>query len=112
MFNYHNKQFVAITNTPNGETSAQTIFHYKQDGNIVTAYYVGGHILSGHLIGVVDENGVIDMRYHHVNFSGELMTGVCRSVPELMSNGKIRLYEKWQWTSGDGSKGESIVEEL
>jgi hypothetical protein len=29
-----------------------------------------------------------------------------------MKNGKIRLHEKWQWTSGDGSKGESILEEI
>jgi hypothetical protein len=112
MFNYHNKKFSAVSNTPNGETSAQTIFHYLQEGNIVSAHYAGGSVVAGHLIGVVDDNGVIDMRYHQVNVRGELMTGVCRSVPELMNNGKIRLHETWQWTSGDESKGESIVEEL
>jgi hypothetical protein len=51
------------------------------------------------------------MRYHHVNTNGELMTGICRSTPELLPSGKIRLHEEWQWTSGDGSKGKSIVEE-
>ncbi|MBS4063650.1 MAG: hypothetical protein KGZ74_03775 [Chitinophagaceae bacterium] len=112
MFNYHNKQFAAVSNTPNGETSAQTIFYYKQEENIVTAYYAGGSIVSGHLIGIVDDDGIIDMRYHQVNQEGELMTGVCRSVPELMVNGKIRLHETWQWTSGDQSNGQSIVEEL
>jgi hypothetical protein len=29
-----------------------------------------------------------------------------------MENGKIRLYEEWQWTSGDQSKGSSILEEI
>jgi hypothetical protein len=112
MFNYHNKKFSAVSNTPNGETSAQTIFHYKQEGNVVTAHYTGGSVVTGHLIGVVDDKGVIDMRYHQVNLRGELMTGICHSVPELMSNGKIRLHETWQWTSGDKSKGESVIEEL
>ena len=62
-------------------------------------------------MGLVDDNGKIEMRYHQVNRNGDLMTGMCVSVPEIMENGKIRLHESWQWTSGDRSKGESILEE-
>jgi hypothetical protein len=40
------------------------------------------------------------------------MTGVCHSKPEILKNGKIRLHETWQWTSGDQSKGKSILEEV
>ena len=40
------------------------------------------------------------------------MTGTCFSKPENMENGKIRLYEAWEWTSGDKSKGNSILEEI
>ena len=40
------------------------------------------------------------------------MTGICISKPEMTSTGKIRLYENWQWTSGDKSKGHSILEEI
>jgi hypothetical protein len=40
------------------------------------------------------------------------MTGICRSTPEILPDGRIRLHEKWQWTSGDRSSGESIVEEI
>lgn len=109
--NYHNKKFQPISNTANGETSAQTIFHYQQEGNILTANYQGGAIVKGHLIGLVDEQGNINMRYHQVNAQGELMTGQCFSRPEVLENGKIRLHESWQWTSGDGSKGESVIEE-
>lgn len=68
-------------------------------------------IKKGHLIGLVDENGNIAMRYHQVNQNDEMMTGICQSKPEIMENGKIRLYECWEWTSGDKSKGESIIEE-
>jgi len=40
------------------------------------------------------------------------MTGTCFSKPEIMDNGKIRLHETWKWTSGDKSKGNSILEEI
>ncbi len=111
MFNYHDKIFRSVGNTENGEVNGETLFHYRQYGNIVTATYAGGGIAEGHLIAVADNDGVLDMRYHHVNRHGALMTGVCRSVPETLPNGKIRLHEKWQWTSGDRSVGESVVEE-
>jgi len=109
--NYHNKTFRPISNTANGETSEQTVFHYKQIGQILTAEYEGGQIQKGHLIGLVDELGNIDMRYHQVNDKGEIMTGTCQSTPEILPNGKIRLHERWEWTSGDKSKGTSIIEE-
>lgn len=111
MINYNNKTFRPISNTENGETSKDTIFHYQQEGNILTSEYKGGKIKKGHLVGLVDEKGGIDMRYHQINTDGELMTGICQSTPELLENGKIRLHEVWAWTSGDFSKGTSILEE-
>lgn len=111
MINYNNKIFKPVSNTENGETSNETTFLYKQEGNILTSQYAGGKIISGHLIGLVDNQGNIEMRYHQVNEKGELMTGICTSKPEILENGKIRLHEIWQWTSGDLSKGNSIIEE-
>lgn len=112
MINYHNKTFRPIHNSENGETSGETIFHYRQEGNILMATYSGGRILKGQLIGLVDEDGNINMRYHQVNSLGELMTGICMSKPEILPTGKIRLHESWEWTSGDKSSGHSIIEEL
>lgn len=109
--NYNNKIFRPISNTENGETSNETLFHYQQVGTVLTSSYSGGKIIMGHLIGLVDPNGIIDMRYHQVNEKGELMTGKCTSTPEILENGKIRLHESWEWTSGDYSKGSSIIEE-
>lgn len=111
MINYNGKTFKPTTNTENGETSNETVFQYKQVGTIVTADYSGGKIVTGHLIGLVNEKGNIAMRYHQVNDKGELMTGSCNSVPEILENGKIRLHENWEWTSGDKSQGQSIIEE-
>jgi hypothetical protein len=109
---YHNKSFRPVANTDNGEVSGDTVFYYRQSGNIVTAEYAGGSIVKGHLIALVDEQGCLDMRYHHVNTDGALQTGICRSVPEILPDGRIRLHETWQWTSGDGSVGASVVEEV
>ena len=108
---FNNKIFRPVANTENGEVSGETIFHYRQTGNIVTAEYSGGSIVKGHLIALVDKNGCLDMRYHQVNDKGELQTGLCRSVPEILPDGRIRLHETWRWTSGDGSEGTSVVEE-
>lgn len=110
--NYNNRRFRSVSNSATGEVGAETVFHYHQSGNIVTADYSGGDIVSGHLIAICDAEGRLDMRYHHVNTSRELMTGVCRSTPEILTDGRIRLHEKWQWTSGDRSSGESILEEI
>jgi hypothetical protein len=112
MINYHNRKFRPVSNSENGEVSGEMIFHYKQEENILTCTYSGENIMAGHLIGKVDDGGCIEMKYHQINNSGELKTGVCTSIPEKMSNGKIRLHEKWQWTTGDNSKGNSILEEI
>ncbi|CAG5005248.1 hypothetical protein DYBT9275_03547 [Dyadobacter sp. CECT 9275] len=112
MISYNNKVFRAISNSDNGEVDSETLFHYQQEGNILTCTYAGNRILYGHLIATVSPHGELDMRYHQVNNAGEITTGICRSKPEILVSGKIRLHEKWQWTSGDLSAGESVLEEV
>ena len=112
MINYNNKIFKPVATSENSEVSGSTIFEYKQKGNVLTCSYSDNNIISGHLIGLIEEDGAINMRYHQVNKKGELMTGICHSKPEITSSGKIRLHETWQWTSGDKSKGTSILEEV
>ena len=112
MINYNNRKFKPVSNSDNGEVSTEMIFHYQQTGNILTCSYNGENITKGHLIGKVDPSGLIDISYHHVNIEGQLMTGLCKSIPEILPDGKIRLHEEWQWTSGDKSKGKSILKEI
>jgi hypothetical protein len=109
---YNNLTFRSVSNTPNGEVSGDTIFHYQQQDNIVWADYAGGNIVKGFLIATVQKDNTLDMRYQHVNTEGKLMTGRCHSTPEQLPDGRIRLNERWQWTNGDESSGESIVEEV
>lgn len=112
MINYNGRRFRTAVNTENGEVSNETIFNYYQQNSEVWADYSGGSVLRGSIIGKVNEEGVIDMVYHHLSNTGELRAGKCHSVPEVMNDGKIRLHETWQWTSGDGSSGQSIIEEI
>ncbi|HMV47176.1 MAG TPA: n-acetylglutamate synthase [Blastocatellia bacterium] len=111
-FNYHNRFFAGVTNSETGEVGADTIFHYRQDGDIVWATYAGGSIRFGTLVATMNADGYLDMRYQHVNQDGALCTGQCFSTPEVLPDGRYRLHERWQWTSGDLSAGSSVVEEL
>jgi hypothetical protein len=109
--NYDNKTFASVQNSETGEVSSETVFHYHQKDDFVWAEYTGGAIRFGNLIAKVTENDCLEMRYQHLNTKGELMTGKCFSTPEMLPDGRIRLFEQWQWTSGDLSSGTSIVEE-
>lgn len=109
---YNNKIFRSISNSDAGEVSDETIFRYFQNGEMVHGVYQGGEISYGTLIAKADKEGLLDMRYQHLNMRGELMTGECISTPEILDDGRIRIYEKWQWTCGEEESGESIVEEV
>ena len=109
---YDNRVFRSIANTPTGEVGGETLFHYRQRGDTVWATYEGGGVFAGHLVAAVAPDGALDMRYHHVSPTGALMTGICRSRLEILADGRYRLHEEWQWTSGDQSCGSSVVEEI
>jgi hypothetical protein len=110
--NYDKRTFASVRNSAGGEVGSETVFRYRQRGNAVWADYEGGEIVHGQVVAKCDDDGVLDMRYQHLNIRGELMTGTCRSTPEILPDGRIRLHEKWQWTSGDRSAGESVIEEV
>lgn len=110
--NYDGRKFIPKINSENGEVSEQTIFTYHQNGTLLWAQYSGGDILKGSLIGTVLSNGELDFVYHHMNRDMQVKTGKCHSVPNVLENGKIELSEQWEWTSGDYSKGESLIVEV
>lgn len=110
LINLNEKKFKALSNSNNGEVGSGTIFHYRQDNDIVWATYQGGNIKFGTLSGSIN-NGQLQFNYQHQNMSGEFMTGKCDSIIQMVHH-KIQLHETWQWTSGDFSKGNSILEEI
>src|SRR4051812_18431725 len=99
--NYHNRKFRVLTNSRNGEASADTVFRYYQDGTMVWGDYAGGEVVRGALIAKMDDKGRLSMTYQHINREGEVRTGCCHSTPELLPDGRLRMHEKWQWTFGD-----------
>ncbi len=109
-FTLNNKMFKSIDNSPTGEVTSDTIFHYRQDNDIIWATYLGGEIKFGTLSGNLMENNIV-FTYQHQNLSGDFMTGKCKSTIEIVK-GKIRLHEEWQWTCGDYSNGKSVLDEV
>ena len=111
-FDYDGRRFRAVENSGSGEVGGETVFAYWQAGDLVWATYSGGAIRLGHLVALMGENGELEMRSHHVNAAGDLQTGVCHSVPSVLPDGRYQLAETWQWTSGDRSRGTSLLEEI
>ena len=109
---YGGRLFRPVKTSDTSQTGADTMFKYEQNGDMVTATYSGGNIRFGQIIGHVDETGILDMRYQHVDRDGELKTGYCTTTPEILPGGKMRLHEKWRWTCGHRAKGRSILEEI
>jgi hypothetical protein len=110
--NYDNRRFRTKVNAGGGDVTGDTLFHYRQEGDAVWATYSGGGVRHGFLIAKADTEGRLDMRYQHLNEAGQLKTGICRSVPEELRDGRLRVHETWQWTCGDHASGESVIEEV
>jgi hypothetical protein len=109
---YDGRLFRPVQQAENGEVSGDTVFAYRQRGAVVWATYAGGGIRQGTLVATVDAEGGLDMRYAHVGADGTLRTGTCRSTPEHLPDGRLRLHERWQWADGDRSGGASVLEEI
>ena len=105
------KIFQSIENSENGEVSSETIFHYHQNNEIVSADYKGGNIRKGHLLGKC-LNGNLEFTYQHINIEGNLMLGQCISTLSVLPDGRYKYHENWQWINGDKSKGTSQIIEI
>ena len=110
--NYHHRQFRSVTNSASGQVNADTLFAYSQQGNQLRATYQGGEIAFGQMLGIVHEDSSLDFVYHHIDRDGNLKSGHCRSIPELLPGGRVRLHETWYWDYGSGGNGVSVVEEI
>lgn len=107
--NFDGKFFVVEQNSKNGEVGGETVFSYHQNQKMLWAEYSGGDIKKGFLLGVVNDDNSLDFNYEHINLSGDFKKGKCHSTPQILPNGKIKLFEKWQWQTGDLSHGDSVL---
>ena len=112
LIHYDGRVFVAAANSTSGEVSASTRFCYHQDGDVVWAEYSGGDIVKGFLLGRVSEDGCLTFHYQHLNGDKTLRIGKCASRPESLDDGRLRLFETWQWLDGERQTGTSVLDEL
>jgi len=110
-YDLEGKHFIACENTGSGEVSAQTVFAYHQERELIWAFYSGGEIVRGHLLGCYIAEDRLAFSYHHINNAGVLMTGTCETVITEDAWGDLLLNETWEWTSGDLSSGTSVLVE-
>ena len=112
---YHDRHFRSVASAGGGgggDVGAGTHFHYRQAGGVVWATYRGGGVAFGTPTAVVGPGGALDVRHGHVSAGGAFRTGRCRSTPEVLPDGRLRLRESWQWTEGGEGGGESVIEEV
>ena len=106
----HGRRLHALSNTSEGEVSAETIFEFSQEVDLVWARYAGGHIRLGFLVGI-NSGTQLDFRYAQINHGGDTSTGHSQDRIELLADGRVRLHEAWSWDSHEG-RGTSILEEI
>ena len=104
---FNNKVFSLLENSENGKVNSETIFEYKQKGNLVTADYYGGTIKYGKIIANLKENK-LDMLYLCITIENELKAGKAIADISFTENGKIKLILNWEWL---GDKKETGVSE-
>ena len=108
----HERRFKGVSNDPSGEVDGNTIFQYYQDGDVIWGDYSGGSIIKGTFSGLIIDNQTITFNYCHVNQDHQLLSGQCASTVEVLTDGRYRLHESWEWTGGKAGSGSSVVEEV
>jgi hypothetical protein len=100
----------AETSAGSPVSTASAVGRYFQDGDLVWAEFSGGTVRAGRLVGTRRPDGALDAAYCYLTAAGETVAGACRTVPELLADGRLRLTEHWRRL--DGSTGVSHVEEV
>lgn len=109
--NLDNKKFITVENK-NGLSSNETIFHYFQNGTVITAKYKGGAIQEGFIVGKQIEEGRIELLFQCLTKEGELKTGESKGIVLENKDGKLELKFDWNWLNGDLSGGKSEYIEI
>lgn len=110
-FNFNNKRFALIQNSDSGQANSETVFEYKQEGNLVTADYFGGTIRHGKIIATLKDDE-LNMLYQCLTTDNELKAGKATAKISLTESGKMTLYLNWEWLTKGNEKGTSDYIEI
>lgn len=100
----NNKQFKAVDNS-SGLSNSDTIFTYKQNGNLISGIYIGGDIEFGNIVGSVVEQQSINLLFQCKTTSGQLLSGKSHGRVQNGTNGKLEIEFDWHWLSGIEGSG-------
>lgn len=114
MLDFNNKIFVctAYTSKNNVDVTTETTFYYKQFGKIVRATYSGGNIVKGVLIGMVNEQGILEVSFNHLSTDSQFHGGTCTFIPEKRMDTGYLIHGLWILAEENTIKNELILEEL
>ena len=101
--------FVSST-ANNGVVDASTRIAFSQHGSRVLGRYQGGRIRRGFLVGAVSGKH-LTFRYLQVEDSGEIHGGRSTCAIALMPGGRIRIVERFVWTTRNG-RGTNVFDEF
>lgn len=88
------------------------VAYYWQDGDLLWGHFLGGKARRGALTGTCAEDGTLTFAYSMVLDDGAVVSGTCRSIPQLLPDGRIRLLETWERYGAHAGHGESVLEEI
>ena len=107
MINYDGRRFRPAEAGAAGRTAI-----YQQDGPVVWGEFAGGGVRRGSLAGLSAPDGELDFAYCMVLDSGEIVSGRCRSRPELRPDGGVDLHEDWERYGPNADHGVSFLREI
>lgn len=90
--NFDRREFASASNTPNGDCTRETNFHYRQRGDRLWVMYGGGNVRFGSLVAVGDRHGRLDMRYQHADATGRLRERGVTRVPGRARHQPLELF--------------------
>lgn len=102
--------FQVCTTASVGVVSAHTRLHLTQRGSRIFGRYEGGSILRGCLVGQVSGRE-LTFRYTQRECAGGIQGGRSSCVLEVLSDGRLRIYEHFAWKTRAGA-GTNVFEQV
>jgi hypothetical protein len=109
MIHYDGRRFRPIDDG-SGESARLAVYH--QSGDVLWGEFSGGHAERGALAGRCEQDGTLDFAYCMVLDTAEVVAGRCRSTPELLADGRVKLHEEWERYGAHAATGQSVLEEI
>ncbi|MFH8344273.1 hypothetical protein [Streptomyces sp. NPDC018045] len=109
MINYDGRRFRPV-GADAGESGRVAVYH--QEGDLLWGEFTGGDARRGVLTGVCAPDGALEFAYCVVLADGAVVSGRCRSRPETLADGRVRLAERWERFGAHAASGVSCIEEI